>query len=1539
MRLSSIHTRAQIFRPLPAARFLRLVLLSVIFLVLFCNAHRAHAQSSTGFRTIYFDTTGSAEPTSEKPQSKLWWNDGFWWGSLWHPSAKRYEIHRFDLATQSWSATGAALDTRSSSRSDVLWDGQRLYVVSNIYTVNAGPTTPGNIARLYRFSYEAAAKSYSLDAGFPVQVNGSKSETLTLDKDSTGKLWITWAEGGKVMLNRTLGDDLTWGEPFMLPTQGASLHNDDISALVAFDQNKIGVMWTNQNEGTLNFSVHADGEADSVWQAREQILSGANIVDDHLSIKAACDNSGAIYAAVKTNLTGATNVGIYVLKRTASGTWSRSVFAEAPRDHLRPALLINHENARLYVFAQSEETGHGRVYVKSASLHDLEFPPGLGATLIATATDLDIRNATATKQCVDQNTGMLVLCADRTTRYYLHNNVDFEADKPVIAAFAPTFGPMGTEVKISGKNFNGAARVSFGEVVAPSFVVESDSVIRVNVPVGAANAPIHILNAIDFGSSSNQFVVTAPPAISSFTPANGPAGAEVTILGSHLSSVTTVFFHNTPAINLQIDSETQVRALVPANATTGAVRVQNPDGLAESASAFVVTRTPVITAFAPQRAQKGAEVIVHGYDFTAATQAAFNNAPADFVLESDSLIRAWVPANATSGKVSVTNSAGKGLSPKKFFKQYALTANVLGRGSVRLEPGGNVYDQGMSVSATALSDSGWKFQDWDGDLDGATPMQTLIMNADKNLTANFTALATFSLSVDTLGSGRVWLDPPGGIYYNGATVTLMPQPDSGYVFSGWQGDLHGYAAPEQVKITSNKSVKAVFTKIPAQRFAKGVWISAEELRQLPTTGARWRALKAEADLPATAPNLANRNDSLNVRVLAKALVYARTGVASYRNEVIQACTAIMGTEQNGETLALGRELAAYVIAADLVKLPAAQDATFRAWLRSVLRDTLQDNRTLQSAHEERPNNWGTHCGASRAAIAAYLGDTAELARTALIFRGWLGNRNLYADFSYGEKWWQADSTAPVGINPAGAMREGYVIDGVLPDDQRRAGNFMWPPPHEDYVYEALQGAVAQAVILHRAGYEVWNWENAALRRAFEWLYEQANFPAHSEDRWQLYLINHFYQTEFATPAPTRPGKNMGWTDWTHGQYYKLAVNLNGAGSVKLSPPGGIYEPGTSVKLTAEAAPNCEFVEWSGAAVTRNHTITVIMSADQQVTASFQTVTADMVKHEESRLGGLSDSLAVSTTTSLTAASEHLYLAAISTRPKVQVTEVTGLGLQWVLVKKQCSGRNAVAVEVWKAQGAPDSNGVVTARFAVAPKSAVITVSRYSGADFVNPIGEIVRGNSAGANGACNGGVDSKQYAFEITPTSSNGLLYGVAAMRNRSHTPGEGFLERIEVKHGASNRASSIAVQDRRPHALSPTSIEGSFSGKVDWAVIALEIKPRTAHLNLKEVAHDPLKNRLLPADFMLSQNYPNPFNGVTTIAYALPQAQRVRIKIFALSGELVRTLVDETQSAGYKRVQWDGKNDDGKIAGSGLYLVELKGEGRRLTKKISLMK
>jgi hypothetical protein len=231
-----------------------------------------------------------------------------------------------------------------------------------------------------------------------------------------------------------------------------------------------------------------------------------------------------------------------------------------------------------------------------------------------------------------------------------------------------------------------------------------------------------------------------------------------------------------------------------------------------------------------------------------------------------------------------------------------------------------------------------------------------------------------------------------------------------------------------------------------------------------------------------------------------------------------------------------------VIAADLVNLDTV-DATFntnvfRPWLRSLLSKTMSDGKTLRQIDEQRPNNWGTHAGAARAAIAVYLGDATELAQTAKVFQGWLGDRSAYAGFKYGsDTSWQADPSHLVAIDAVGAAKAydgtAIALDGALPDEMRRGGSFQWLPLYTGYPWEALQGAVLQAEILHHNGFDSWNWSNKALYRAARFLYKTANWPAVGDDRWQPWLIDARTGATLPRPLTTTPGKNFGFADWLY----------------------------------------------------------------------------------------------------------------------------------------------------------------------------------------------------------------------------------------------------------------------------------------------------------------------------------------------------------------------------------------------------------------------
>lgn len=90
---------------------------------------------------------------------------------------------------------------------------------------------------------------------------------------------------------------------------------------------------------------------------------------------------------------------------------------------------------------------------------------------------------------------------------------------------------------------------------------------------------------------------------------------------------------------------------------------------------------------------------------------------------------------------------------------------------------------------------------------------------------------------------------------------------------------------------------------------------------------------------------------------------------------------------------------------------------------------------------------------------------------------------------------------------------------------------------------------------------------------------------------------------------------------------------------------------------------------------------------------------------------------------------------------------------------------------------------------------------------------------------------------------------------------------------------------------------------------------------------------------FNLSQNYPNPFNQNTLIRYSLPKSSKVELVIYNLLGQKVRTLINQSQNAGYKAVFWDGEGDKGEKVASGVYFYKLQYGDYKQTKKMLLLK
>jgi cytochrome c peroxidase len=183
--------------------------------------------------------------------------------------------------------------------------------------------------------------------------------------------------------------------------------------------------------------------------------------------------------------------------------------------------------------------------------------------------------------------------------------------------FAPTFGPVGMGVTISGTTFAGASAVSFNGVAA-TFSVSPSGTITTTVPAGATTGPITVTTPGNGPIvTTTRFTIT--PAITSFAPTFGPVGTGVTILGTTFTGVTAVSFGGRAATFTVSDSGT-IATTVPAGATTGPIAVTTLDGTAISAASFTAAPFALNATPSSQTIAAGAST---SYTLTISRQASF----------------------------------------------------------------------------------------------------------------------------------------------------------------------------------------------------------------------------------------------------------------------------------------------------------------------------------------------------------------------------------------------------------------------------------------------------------------------------------------------------------------------------------------------------------------------------------------------------------------------------------------------------------------------------------------------------------------------------------------------------------------------------------------------------------------------------------------------------------------------------------------------------------------------------------------------------
>ncbi|MCW2131633.1 PKD domain-containing protein [Arthrobacter sp. VKM Ac-2550] len=376
---------------------------------------------------------------------------------MWE-SNRGWVIHKLDRSQDTWVNTGVLVDSRSNTLSDTLWDGSHLYIASHIVTVS-NDTSPvasvsGQPAKLYRYSYSGG--TYTLDAGFPTTITNNSSESMTIDEDTTGAIWATWTQvsgnsttgfTNTVYVNQSAPGGISWAAPFILPVADPNPSPDDLSAVVAF-KNKIGVMWSDQSDGSVYWATRTDGTtptSPSSWNFKPAI-QGKGQADDHLNLKTLqSDNAGRVYAAVKTGLNDTSTDKtlpqlLLLVFKPGTGAFTQSTISTTGDCVSRPQVVLDSHNSAVHVFQTAPSTSvtgcaysgvAGSIYRKTASMDNPVFGQGRGTPVIQSSASPNMNNVTTSKQSVNSQTGLVVLASDNVNKRYWYS------DEPIGTAQAP----------------------------------------------------------------------------------------------------------------------------------------------------------------------------------------------------------------------------------------------------------------------------------------------------------------------------------------------------------------------------------------------------------------------------------------------------------------------------------------------------------------------------------------------------------------------------------------------------------------------------------------------------------------------------------------------------------------------------------------------------------------------------------------------------------------------------------------------------------------------------------------------------------------------------------------------------------------------------------------------------------------------------------------------------------------------------------------------------------------------------------------------
>jgi hypothetical protein len=1090
---------------------------------------------------------------------------------------------------------------------------------------------------------------------------------------------------------------------------------------------------------------------------------------------------------------------------------------------------------------------------------------------------------------------------------------------------------------------DGAAFSSAGAVVLDTWVeLDVTAAIAGNgtYSFGIKNAStddVHYSSAE--GANKPELVIqlsgTPPPApsISSFTPANGPANTEVTILGSNFIGSANVAFNGTPASVVTVDSETQLRANAPAGATTGKISVATAGGTAVSSDDFtVMVLPPSISGFTPTSGAVGSEVTITGADLNGATAINFNNTVAPtFTVDSATQIRANVPSGATTGKISVTTAGGTALSTDDFTVTAPPPAPTIssftptsGAVSTQITISGNNFTGAMGVQFNNVSAA------------------SFTVNSATEILANVpTGATTGKISVTTAGGTALSVDD--------FTVTVPPAAPEISSFSPTSGPVGTQVTINGANFTGASSVK--FNNTSASTF---IVDSATQLRaNVPTgaitgkisvTTAEGTALSANDFIVTTAAPIISSFLPASGEVGVEVTITGNhfTGATSVQfngspastfivDSAIQIRATVPGAATTGKisvSTAGGTAFSLTDFSVTSGGTPATLTFTplYDAYVRFSTPTSNYGATTTLRLRKNSSEDLDTYLKFDVTGITGAV-QSAKL-RFSVVNASVDGGSiyavsNFYKDTT--TPWTQTGinwNNAP-GMSGAALSSPGAVVVGVLAEYDVTAavtGNGLISfglsnNSNDDVHFSSQEGATKPELIIQTGSGgppppapSISSFSPSSGAVEVQVTITGANFSGATSVQFNGtpsvgFIVDSATQIRANVPTGATSGKlsvtTAGGTALSANDFTVMATpsaptitsftpssgavglqvtitgtNFTGATSVKFN---GISATGFTINSATQIRANVPTGATSGKISVTTPNGTATSAADFTVTGGgTTTLTFDPRYDAYVKLSTPTANYGTATTLRLRKTSSE----DINCYLKFEVTGVTGSVVSAKLRLKVTNASNdggsvySVSNTYNGSSTAWTENGIHwnnAPSLSGAPLSSVGSVSTSSFAEF--NVTAAISGNG--------------NYSFGLTNNSSDEVYYSSQEGANHPELI-------IEMSSLSTARQSDVA--------------DAVASGEA-----------------------------ALPKEYTLSQNYPNPFNGQTMIEYALPEAGQVSLMIYNALGQRVRILVDETQPAGYQRAAWDGRDEHGANVGSGIYFYQLEAGRQRLSGRMML--